>query len=772
MDPRVGAAPIYLFGDFALDAARLTLSHAGQPVATTHRVLATLLFMVENSGRTLSKGEMLRALWPDRTVEEANLSQAVFGLRKMLTRYGEPGLITTVPGTGYRFVGKVQIESAETSLTHPTIKADGLGRHSKLGLPIAGRRWLAAIAGVMVVALSGVFIWRQQALSPRLTGERTGIFLADPQDYTKEADLDHVVTQVLRADLDQSPMFQVASETEVARTLGLMEQSQNSPLTLSNALAVCARNNGGAVIAPSIAKLGQRYVLTLAASDCLDGRTLVDHRVEADDKEALVRLLSTTTSRMRRELGEMRSSIVRYDVPLAPERTSSFDALRAYSEAEVLMRQGRRLEAIPLYQHATELDPDFAMAYFGLSKAYYEFFQTKEDAAAITQAYRRIGLVSERNALLIREHYISTVTHDLDAARHNMELLTRLYSKDVNAWLDLAEVCYRLADYPAAAAAAEQGLKLDARNSGAYTTLARALNHLQQTARAERLDAQALKEVPETDQIRQQRIAWRYMQNDPAGGRALVASAMGTPFEREALLEASNFAFADGRVKEATSLVQRADALGRIKDLDPDRTRAAESYLTVGLEAAAREALARVPTPLWTGQDDYFAARLFPPEKARALLQRDLLERPHDTLLHGEYALEALAALQLRAGHPLQAAQTLQGVGRFMFRGLDAPYLRATALLTAGDGEAATAAFRAILAQTGFSWNPQFALSHLGLARALRLQGQLEESRAEYLRFFAAWRNADPDLAFLKQGKAEYALLAPKVALKPRHPAA
>ncbi len=748
-----------MFGAFKLDAARLVLSCDGEPVPTTPRILSTLLYFVENRGRTLGKTEMLDALWPGRIVEEANLSQAVSTLRKTLATCGAADLITTVPGRGYRFVGQVGLETSDKLA--PPRSSPALGPTQATGGPKRGFRFRTAIrlAAACSAALVAVVIWGLEFRSSKLVGERTGIVIADPQNFTGDAAFDHVVTQILRASLDQSPTLQVASDTEVAETLALMEQPQSAALTFSKARAVCARINGGAVVAPMLSRVQSHYVLTLSASSCMDGRTLVDEKAEADDKEAVVRLLSKLTTRMRRQLGEVRSSIARYDVPLAPERTSSFEALRAFSEAEALMRQGRRLDAIPLYQHATQLDPDFAMAYYGLSQVYYEFFQTEKDAIAITQAYHRVALVSERDALMIREHYNSAVTRDLDAARDNMELLTRLYPRDASAWRDLSEVRYRLADYAGAAAAGEQGLRLDPKNSGAYTVLARALNHLQQTARAEQLDRQALKEVPETDQIRQQRIAWRFMQGDSEGGKRLVASALGTPIEREALLEASNFAFADGRVTDAARLVERANALGRIRGLSPDYTREAESYLAVGLDTRARAALAQVPAEFWNGQDDYFAARLDEPAKAQAALQRDLAERPHDTLLTGEYAPEARAALLLRRGQPLQAAKMLESVDRFMFHDLDAPFLRGTALMAAKDGRGAAVVFRSILAQTGFSWNPQFAMSHLGLARALRLQGDMVGSRREYRAFLADWGSANPELPALKEAKAEYATL-------------
>ena len=89
MNAKVEAPRIYLFGAFKLDAERLVLTCDGVPVPTTQRVLATLLHLVENRGRTLGKAEMLHAIWPGRTVEEAKLSQAISNLRKILATHGQ-----------------------------------------------------------------------------------------------------------------------------------------------------------------------------------------------------------------------------------------------------------------------------------------------------------------------------------------------------------------------------------------------------------------------------------------------------------------------------------------------------------------------------------------------------------------------------------------------------------------------------------------------------------------------------------------------------------
>lgn len=88
----------YRVGPFLLDPSRRVLSRDEQPVALTARAFDVLAALVERAGRTVDKDELLRAVWPDTVVEEANLSQQIFTIRKLLGQSDDHSYITTVPG--------------------------------------------------------------------------------------------------------------------------------------------------------------------------------------------------------------------------------------------------------------------------------------------------------------------------------------------------------------------------------------------------------------------------------------------------------------------------------------------------------------------------------------------------------------------------------------------------------------------------------------------------------------------------------------------------
>jgi len=96
---------IYEFGPFRLEPAERKLLRGSEVVALTPKVFDTLVMLVRNNGHLLDKDELIRSLWPDSFVEEGNLSNNIFVLRKALGNDHE--YIETVPRRGYRFVGAV-----------------------------------------------------------------------------------------------------------------------------------------------------------------------------------------------------------------------------------------------------------------------------------------------------------------------------------------------------------------------------------------------------------------------------------------------------------------------------------------------------------------------------------------------------------------------------------------------------------------------------------------------------------------------------------------
>lgn len=144
---------VYEFGQFRLDPVGKVLYRGEEPLALTRKAVETLLVLVENAPQVVPKEEILAAVWPDRVVEEANLTQNISVIRKaMAAGVGEPGHIETFAGRGYRLEGPVarHLESrqAAQAATGPAM--------AEPDQPVRWKRPVITAAGVLGAVL---FAW-------------------------------------------------------------------------------------------------------------------------------------------------------------------------------------------------------------------------------------------------------------------------------------------------------------------------------------------------------------------------------------------------------------------------------------------------------------------------------------------------------------------------------------------------------------------------------------------------------------------------------------
>src|SRR5580693_8045131 len=116
---------IVSFGPFCLFAAERQLKKGDEPLQLGGRALDTLIALVECAGEVVSQKELISRVWPDVTVEEANLRVHIANLRKALGD-GREGAryIVTVPGRGYSFVAPVTRSAPQPSPSKQAVVSD------------------------------------------------------------------------------------------------------------------------------------------------------------------------------------------------------------------------------------------------------------------------------------------------------------------------------------------------------------------------------------------------------------------------------------------------------------------------------------------------------------------------------------------------------------------------------------------------------------------------------------------------------------------------
>lgn len=184
----------YEFGRFRLDAGERLLLSDSAVVPLPPKAFELLLVMVENAGRVLTKEELMKRVWPDSFVEEANLSHNIYKLREVLgERHNGEKYIETVPRRGYRFVGKVvsaadesvDVLLAEHTRAHVIIEEETSDEQATTfrvanaanAAPIETQRQLhhtlrgapvkVLFFSIGLAALAGAALWQRQGSNPR-----------------------------------------------------------------------------------------------------------------------------------------------------------------------------------------------------------------------------------------------------------------------------------------------------------------------------------------------------------------------------------------------------------------------------------------------------------------------------------------------------------------------------------------------------------------------------------------------------------------------------
>ena len=190
----------YEFGPFRVDPEKLLLLRDNQPVALPPKAFETLLVLVRHSETVVLKDDLMKSIWPDTFVEESNLAQNIFVLRKTLGDItGEKRYIATVPGRGYRFAEKVrvvpdheEIVVQSRSVTRIAIETQSSPDQVR---PTPAWPWVGMAALAVAALLGGAWFWRSHP-GPKLTDKDT-IVLADFDNKTGDAVFDDTLRQGL-----------------------------------------------------------------------------------------------------------------------------------------------------------------------------------------------------------------------------------------------------------------------------------------------------------------------------------------------------------------------------------------------------------------------------------------------------------------------------------------------------------------------------------------------------------------------------------------------
>ena len=497
---------------------------------------------------------------------------------------------------------------------------------------------------------------------------------------------------------------------------------------------------------------------------------------QASDKNHVLDALGKTASEIRNKLGESLSTVQRFDTPLEQATTPSLEALQAYSlGVSAKQRDDDNAAALPFFQQAINLDPNFAMAHAMLFGCYAEARETNMAFEHIRKAFELRDRVTEREKFFIESVYHSVATGDLEKEKETVEVWAQTFPRDPIPRNRLGIIYNTLGQYDKGLSEMREALRLLPEGALEYCNVVYAylaLNRLQD-ARATAEEAKA--KNPDFRCLHSGLYALAFLENDKAGMAQQVAWSAGKAEQKSEMLfnEADTAAYF-GRLRQAREYSQRAIvAADNGKGKQATAGYAAMTALREALFGNTAEAREHVPSSRVLSKGDteaQYAAALTlalarDTSRAQALAD-DLGKRyPEQTMVQFNYLPTLHAQLALSRSDPSKAIDFLQiatpyELGDVGFASLYPVFVRGGAYLAAHQGSEAAAEFQKILDHRGIVLNsPIGALAHLQLARAYAMQGDTAKAKAAYQDFLTLWKDADPDIPIFIAAKAEYAKL-------------
>lgn len=304
-------SPGFEFGPYRLDVTGRSLECRGEVIALPPKAVEVLAELVKRSGEVVGKRELMEAVWPETFVEEGNLNQMIFLLRRALDANGESEYITTVPRRGYRFNGAVRAVKIPCRIDSLAV------------LPLAN-----------------------------LGGNASQEYFADG------------ITEALIAELSQIGSLRVVSRTSVMRYKGKAE-----PLgQIARALRVQA------IVEGSVVKSGDRLRITVQLIHAGSDQNLWNSVYEgtiADGFEVQSKVARDVAAGVRAELNRNEKGPLTASRKISPEAYSLYLYLKGRNFARILTEEGQR-KAIQHFQLSVQSGPEYAPAYAGLAECLIE----------------------------------------------------------------------------------------------------------------------------------------------------------------------------------------------------------------------------------------------------------------------------------------------------------------------------------------------------------------------------------------------------------------
>jgi DNA-binding winged helix-turn-helix (wHTH) protein/tetratricopeptide (TPR) repeat protein len=780
MDSPLAQAPQivgFRFGNFEVRVTEQTLKRNGHSVSIQPLPFEMLVLLLEHAGELVTREQLCDRLWDGETTVDFNngLHVAAAKLREAIRETAaRPKYFRTVSGKGYQFIAPAEpilrVPTVEVSPQPPAISVDApVSVPEANSFPVSRARkprWMSLVQalGLLAIALIATawWIWYHQENTPTVSG-LDKVLLGGFANATGSPDLNGSFTFPFQRAMQESPYLHFVSFNTGSKA------AADSAANPQEELADCRAQQAQILLTGQVTMRMQEFTVHLYEWKCANGHLLAHQTSSARSPREILSAIDTSAIELRRRMGEPEGTLKRFNASIAEGTTNSPAALRALSLGYQKMSEGQSEEATQYFKVATDLDPNFALAYarlgalsenrgaLGLAQGYF------------TKAFQLRDRTTDRERLNIIGQYYTEVTGDSVQAIQTYQLWSSLYPYDARPDNNLAFLYITLGQPEKALELATKAAQLEPQNKIIYTTLAHAYQATGNFAKLDPLCKDTWLDQNDNASFHHVCFLAAFARGDQAAMEYQLRPVHGAATNVQLLEDTAWAANYGGEMHEADRLFLQAekdaDSSGieglrgdilideAVQEADlgmPDRARAdADSALKQNPSSKRDLALAAL-----------VHARTGDLSGAARLAARAAADAPDDTVINHVILACVRSSIDLAQNDPSAAVQALEETRPYDFSSdlfLAPGYYRGLAYAREHQWKEAAAEFQRVIDhETAYPISPYLVLSRLELARALTVEGDLLTASRGISALRKIWRHADPSFRPLQTMNASF----------------
>jgi eukaryotic-like serine/threonine-protein kinase len=298
-------------------------------------------------------------------------------------------------------------------------------------------RWLIAAGALMLAVLgTALFLLKDRWLPDRAKGTPpVTVLVADFENSTSEEVFDNTIESTFTLALEGASFISSYRRGD-ARKAATQLKKDAERLDENVARLVAVREGINVVIAGSMARSGNGYLLSVRAIDAVVGRVIASRDARPGNKDEVLPAVSRLAASIRQSLGDATPESAQL-AALETFSASSIESVHEYARAQELQWAGKAEDAVRAYQKAIALDPNLSRAYAGLAAVSANIGRQKDSEQYYQQAMSRVDRMSEREKFRTLGGYYMA-TRNPDKAIEVLSEMVKKYPADSSGFSNLA----------------------------------------------------------------------------------------------------------------------------------------------------------------------------------------------------------------------------------------------------------------------------------------------------------------------------------------------